>query len=66
TAVLQRWPLHDLTVTTATANAPALALYARFGFRPLRMGRMGTAGLPVVQLLRRATAPTVGGASDPA
>lgn len=49
-AVRQRWPLCDVTVTTAIGNEPALRLYASFGFKPLRRGRMGPAALPVVQL----------------
>lgn len=50
--VLQRWPRHRLTVTTACANAPAIALYDGFGFRSLRFGTMGDSAVPVVQLLR--------------
>ncbi len=64
-AVLQRWPQHDVSVTTAIANAPALALYAGFGFRPLRFGSMGEAHVPVVKLLRTSGSAVTSG-SDPA
>lgn len=40
-----------LTVQTATANAPAMALYQGFGFRPLQRWA-GSAGLGLVKLRR--------------
>jgi GNAT superfamily N-acetyltransferase len=43
-------------VATAAANAPALALYARFGFVPYRRGTVGPEALPLLKLRREAGA----------
>lgn len=46
-----------LTVQTGTGNAPALALYASFGFEPLRRWRVGPEPLELVKLRRPAPQP---------
>lgn len=56
-AVLQQARGAALTVATGAANAPALALYAEFGFALYRRGSMGPDELPVVQLRRLPDAP---------
>jgi GNAT superfamily N-acetyltransferase len=43
-------------VATAAANAPALALYAGFGFVPYRRGCVGPEELPLLKLRRAAGA----------
>jgi ribosomal protein S18 acetylase RimI-like enzyme len=45
----------DLTVQTAANNAPAIALYYRFGFMELRRWRVGREQLELVKLRRLAS-----------
>ncbi len=51
-AALQHGQGRGFSVTAARANAVALALYGGLGFVPGRLGLLGAARLPVVQLLR--------------
>jgi ribosomal protein S18 acetylase RimI-like enzyme len=54
TAALQRGHGAVFSVSTTAANAPALALYGRFGFEAYRWGTLGEAGLALVKLRRAA------------
>jgi len=51
----ERYSASELTVQTAAANAPALALYARFGFNEYRRWAFGSEPLELVKLSRSAT-----------
>jgi ribosomal protein S18 acetylase RimI-like enzyme len=44
----------DLSVSVATSNGPALALYASFGFDAYRRGTLGSTQIPMTKLRRRA------------
>jgi ribosomal protein S18 acetylase RimI-like enzyme len=48
--------LSEMTVQTAAANSPALALYAKFGFEAYRHSSVGSEALAVVKLRREAMA----------
>ncbi len=52
TSALQRAPGATFSVSTAAKNAPALALYAQFGFEPYRWGTLGEEGMALVKLRR--------------
>jgi ribosomal protein S18 acetylase RimI-like enzyme len=52
--ITERYPASELTVQTAAANLPALALYARFGLKEYRRWTVGSEPLELVKL-RRAT-----------
>lgn len=54
-AALARGPGMAFAVCAAAANAPALALYAAFGFVAYRQGVMGPQRLPLLKLRRAAT-----------
>jgi ribosomal protein S18 acetylase RimI-like enzyme len=58
-AALQRGSGRGFSVTAARANSAALALYRGLGFEPGRLGLLGAARLPVVQLWRAADAAPV-------
>ncbi len=51
---LARGPGMAFVVSAATGNAPALALYAKFGFAPYRRGVIGADSLPLAKLRRAA------------
>lgn len=51
-AALGRHSTSNFTVQTAAANAPALALYARFGFKEYRRWAVGNEPLELVKLSR--------------
>jgi ribosomal protein S18 acetylase RimI-like enzyme len=55
TEVLRLGRAQAFAVSTAAANAPALALYREFGFVAYRQGVMGAESLPVVKLRRPAS-----------
>jgi ribosomal protein S18 acetylase RimI-like enzyme len=52
TAVIERHHTSEFTVQTAAANAPALALYAEFGFKEYRRWAFGSEPLELVKLRR--------------
>ncbi len=59
--VVNEFPSQVLTVSTGLQNAPALALYAEFGFVELRRHLVGAEEMPVVEFCRRAlTLPSIG------
>ena len=51
-SVIDRYPTSELTVQTAAANTPALALYFRFGFSEYRRWALGTEPIELVKLGR--------------
>ena len=51
-AVVDSFPSRSLTVSTGERNAPALALYARFGFLEIRRHLAGPEELPLIELRR--------------
>jgi ribosomal protein S18 acetylase RimI-like enzyme len=51
-ATVAQHPGVELTVQTGAGNAPALALYERFGFRECRRWRVGDPPLELVKLKR--------------
>lgn len=52
----RRYPRHPMIVSTGSANEPALTLYRRRGFSPVRQ-REAAPGLWVTELARPATGP---------
>jgi ribosomal protein S18 acetylase RimI-like enzyme len=52
TAMIERHHTSEFTVQTAAANAPALALYAEFGFKEYRHWALGSEPLELVKLRR--------------
>lgn len=55
-AATELYGLSEMTVQTAAANSPALALYAKFGFEVYRHSSVGSEALAVVKLRREAGA----------
>jgi ribosomal protein S18 acetylase RimI-like enzyme len=55
-AVIEQHHTSEFTVQTAAANAPALALYAEFGFKEYRRWAFGSEPLELVKLSRSAAA----------
>ena len=51
----RRYPANPMIVSTGSANAPAIGLYRRRGFRPVRQ-REAAPGLIVTELARPAKA----------
>ena len=51
-AALEQWRHAVLTVSTAAKNAPALSLYAKFGFKEYRRKSLGPEAVELVKLRR--------------